>query len=81
MWSLRELVERYLALAGEFGKTIPLSQFALSHDETARVFASFDEDYHISRYLHFSNREGSTYLIGGEEVTHFSIDASIKGIL
>ncbi len=81
MWNLRDLVDRYVALAGNFGNPVELSQFLLSPDDAASVFGSFDEDYHISRYLHFSKLEGKPYLIGGEHVTHLSIDASIKEIL
>jgi hypothetical protein len=81
MTDLRELVERYVALAGGFGKPVELSQFHLSPPETVSVFSSFDEDYHISRYLHFSNKAGKSYMIGAEHVTHLSIDASIKDIL
>lgn len=81
MWNLRQLVDQYVALAGGFGKSVELSQFNLNADETVAAFASFDEDYHISRYLHFSKREGDSYLIGGEKVTHLSIDESIHEIL
>jgi hypothetical protein len=81
MWSVQQLVERYVALAGGFGKAAALSQFGLSVGETVATFSGFDEDYHISRYLHFSNLEGNSYLIGGEQVTHLSIDKSIKEIL
>jgi hypothetical protein len=81
MWNLSELVERYVALTGEFGRPVPLSDFSLSDDETARLFNSFDDDYHISRYLHFSNIRGKPYRIGIEDTTHLSIDPSIKDIL
>jgi hypothetical protein len=81
MWDLRKLVERYVALAGGFGKPVALSQFGLTAGETVYVFSSFDEDYHISRYLHYSKQEGNGYLIGGENVTHISLEESIKEIL
>ena len=81
MWNLGELVERYLALAGNFGHPLPLSSFALNDQEITRLFQSFDEDYHISRYLHFLKLTGKTYAIGGEDVTHVSIQEAIKEIL
>lgn len=81
MVNLRQLVERYLALAGGFAHPVALSQFGLTPEETVAAFGSFDEDYHISRFLHFSSREGTGYQIGGEQVTHLSIDASIQEIL
>ncbi len=81
MWNLRELVERYLALTGNFGQPLPLSSFPLNDQEITRLFDSFDEDYHISRYLHFSRLSGTSYKVGGEDCTHVSIDAAIKEIL
>jgi hypothetical protein len=81
MWNLRELVDGYAKLAGEFARPVPLSQFELGDEEIAGLFGSFDEDYHISRYLHFSKLGGKSYVIGGEEVTHLSIDKNIEEIL
>ncbi len=82
MWNLQQLVDKYVALAGGFGKPVELSLFQLSPEETISVFGGFDEDYHINRFLHFSSqKEGKPYRIGGEQVTHLSIDAYIKEIL
>ena len=81
MLSLRELVDRYRALAVGFGKPVPLSAFNLTPEETARVFAAFDEDYHISRFFHFSDSEGARYSINGFPATHVSLDAEISSIL
>lgn len=82
MWNLRQLVDKYLELTGGFGKPVALTSFALSPAETSSVFSAFDEDYHISRYLQYSNvPEAQAYRIGGEPVTHISIDASINEIL
>src|SRR5262249_2431300 len=50
MMSLQELVEKYKSLAGEFGKSAPLSAFALTRPETEALFSGYDEDYHISRF-------------------------------
>jgi len=52
---LREIVEKYKSLAGDFGKPVELSRFGLSREDTERVFSVFDEDYHISRFFHFTN--------------------------
>jgi hypothetical protein len=81
MLSLRELVERYRALAGEFGKPVALSAFGLTAAETEQLFSSYDEDYHISRFFHFSEAEGSTFTVNGEPVTHVALDAEIEIIL
>jgi hypothetical protein len=81
MWNLSKLVERYIALAGGFGQSLALSNFSLSDEELTQIFNAFDEDYHISRYFHFSNSNGKSYRIGGEDTTHVSIDEAITEIL
>ena len=81
MLPLKKLVERYRALAGEYGKQVALTAFDLTRDETERLFSSYDEDYHISRFIHFSEMDGMTFLINGERVSHVSIDAEIESIL
>jgi hypothetical protein len=81
MMSLKELVERYAAIAGNFGNPVELSAFGLSTEETQKLFSNFDEDYHISRFLHFSRDEGQRYAISAEEVTHVAIDPSIYSLL
>lgn len=81
MMSLRELTDAYRSLAGEFGKPVALSAFALSHPELERLFSSYDEDYHISRFFHFTEAGGETFSINGEPETHVAIDAEIQSIL
>ncbi len=79
--TLRQLVDRYLSLAGQFGQRVALSSFQLSHDETERLFSSYDEDYHISRFFHFSEADGAKFSINGIAATHVSLDAEIETIL
>jgi hypothetical protein len=81
MMNLREVVERYAALAGSFGNPVALSAFGLSEQETRNLFSAFDEDYHISRFLHFSRADGRAYAISGEAVTHVAIDPAIESLL
>ncbi len=78
---LREVVEKYLALAGGYAKPAPLSGFGLSREDTERVFSVFDEDYHISRFFHFSSQSGEAFQINGFAHTHVSIDPEIHTIL
>lgn len=78
---LREIVEKYLALTGGFGKPAPLGGFGLAREETERIFSIFDEDYHISRFFHFSEAAGPSYRINGFAQTHVSIDSEIQSIL
>jgi hypothetical protein len=81
MTSLREIVERYAALAGGFGKSVALSEFGFGVGETQNLFSALDEDYHISRFLHFSLEKGQAYQISGEAVTHIAIDPAIQTLL
>jgi hypothetical protein len=79
--NLRQLVELYLSVAGEFGKPAALSAFRLSAAETGSIFSSYDEDYHISRFFHFSEDDGTKFSINGVAATHVSLDAEIETIL
>ncbi len=79
--TLREIVEKYLAIAGGFAFLAPLADFGMERVEIERVFGVFDEDYHISRFFHFSQVSGTAYNINGFEQTHISIDEEIQSIL
>jgi hypothetical protein len=81
MMPLRELVDRYLSAATSFGIPVALSSFALGHAETERLFSGYEEDYHISRFLHFSLDKGAQFSINGFPATHVSIDAEVQSIL
>jgi len=78
---LHDVVEKYSAAAGEFGQPVALARFGLSRDETERLFSSLDEDYHISRYFHFTNADGAAFTINDFPYTHVAIDAAILEIL
>ena len=79
--NLKQIVEKYLALAGEFGKPVPLASFGLGREEIERLFSIFDEDYHISRFFHFSSAAGESYSINGFAHTHVSLDSGIQSVL
>jgi hypothetical protein len=79
--TLREVVEKYLAAAGSYGKPVALASLGLSRGETERVLGLYDEDYHISRFFHFQCAAGANYQINGFPQTHVSIDADIQSIL
>ena len=78
---LQDIVEKYRKLEWDFGKPVELSRFGLSREETERVFSVFDEDYHISRFFHLSEREGEKYSLNGVDATHVSVDSEIQAIL
>jgi hypothetical protein len=78
---LKQIVEKYLAIAGGFTFLAPLADFGLRKSEVERIFGALDEDYHISRYLHFTQVSGPAYNINGFEQTHISIDEEIQSDL
>jgi hypothetical protein len=79
--TLREIVEKYLAIAGGFTFLAPLADFGMERSEIERVFGALDDDYHISRFFHFSQVSGPAYIINGFEQTHISVDEEIQTIL
>ncbi len=79
--SLRDLVRLYRSHARNFGEPIAISAFGLASAETERLFSSYDEDYHISRFFHFSEAGGAKFSINGIPATHVSLDAEIETIL
>lgn len=79
--TLRQIVDKYLSIAGGFAFLAPIGDFGLERSEAERIFGAFDEDYHISRYLHFSQVSGAAYNINGFEQTHVSIDEDVQSIL
>jgi hypothetical protein len=78
---LREIVDKYLAAAGDYGKTVPLSALGLSRAEAEKAFDVLDEDYNISRFFHFQCAAGANYTINGFPQSHLSIDADVQSIL
>jgi hypothetical protein len=81
MMSLQELYRVYTTIAAKPGEPVPLAAFKLSKEETERLFSVFDEDYHISRFFHFSEAGGEKYFVDGENVTHVAIDPEVSSIL
>lgn len=79
--TLREVVDKYLATAGGYGKPVALASLGLSCEETERTFSLYDEDYNISRFFHFQCAAGANYQISGFPQTHVSIDAEIQSAL
>jgi hypothetical protein len=49
--NLKEAVEKYLAVAGRFGETMPLAGFGLEPKETEAMLSAWDEDYHLHRHF------------------------------
>ena len=79
--SLKELYRVYTTIAAKLGEPVPLSAFNLSAPDTENLFSGYDQDYHISRFLHFTDAGGRKYTIDGESATHVAIDPEISSIL
>jgi hypothetical protein len=78
---LREMVEKYLLLGGGYGRPVALAAFELPRAEAEKLFGAFDDDYHISRFFHFSLEAGESFGINGFPQTHVVIDADIQETL
>jgi hypothetical protein len=78
---LSELVRLYRSHAKSYGEPVALSVFGLTAQETERLFSSYDEDYHISRFFHFSESAGPKFSINGFVATHVSLGPEIESIL
>ena len=80
--SLKELIAHYRKLAPSFGAAVPISSFGFSIEEAERLFSGYDEDYHTSRFFHFTDDVTSErYSIDGFPATHVAIDPEIESIL
>jgi hypothetical protein len=60
---------------------VALRSFGWIAPELENVFSSYNEDYHISRFFHFSKLDGTVFSIDNEPATHISIDSQINSIL
>ena len=78
---LREMVEKYLQLGGGYGRPVALAAFGLTRAEAEKLFGDLDEDYHISRFFHFSREAGEIFSINGFPQTHVAIDPEIRETL
>jgi hypothetical protein len=81
LMGLREMVEKYLGLGGGYGRSVALAAFEFPRAEAEKLFGSLDDDYHISRFFHFSREAGESFSINGFPQTHVIIDAEIQETL
>ena len=79
--TLRQAVEKYLSVAGSYGRPVALSSLGLSREEIETTFGHLDEDYHISRFIHFQCAAGANFSINGFPQTHVSIDQGVQSAL
>jgi hypothetical protein len=83
---LTGIIERYKQLTGgAWGRLAALQEFGLTREEAEQAFSALDEDYHISRYFHFSDERKSAaeaaFSVNGFPQTHVSLDKEIEELL
>ena len=79
---LKEVVQKYLAVAGGYGKTVPLESLGLSQARKSRVCSALSTRTTTSAAsFTFSAAAGADYKINGFPQSHVSIDAEIQAIL
>lgn len=91
MLALKDIVAKYLELAGEYGRPVPLAAFGWPREETERTFSALEEDYHIGRFLAFSREPSALspqpsaaeaeFNISGFPQTHIRISPRVTEIL
>ncbi len=84
-------VSKYLEVARGFGRPMHLSGFGLPRAETEKMVSSWDEDYHISRYIVLSREkddalgdlpvDARVYLINGFECSHLTFQPGVEELL
>jgi len=81
---LAGVVKKYRELVGGLGPAVSLSDFGFPRADAEKFFSELDEDYQISRILHFQNREAEhfpVFRINGFPQTHITLDAEIESLL
>jgi hypothetical protein len=83
VFQFRRIVDRYRALAGDFGHPVALSAFGLSREDIEKVFGELEEDYHISRFLKFTLQTSSeeAFSINSFPQSHVAMDREIESML
>ena len=84
--TLKAAVEKYLEIARQFGKPMPLAQFGLPHDELVAMLSAWEEDYHLNRHFELlpASQAGAgdpAYLINGVAYTTIVFRESIRDVL
>lgn len=88
--NLKAAVEKYLEVAREFGRPMPLAQFGLHKDELEAMVSAWDEDYHLHRHFELippsqagapSPGDDPVYLINGVAYTAIVFQESIRDVL
>ena len=70
--TLKEVVEKYLTVAGQFGESMLLSRFGLPQEEMEALLSAWDEDYHLHRHFELVPASWMT-----EPTPSYSVDGSL----
>ncbi len=93
--NLPAAVEKYLTVAGEFGRPMPLAAFGLDRQATEAMLAAWEEDYQLHRHLELipasapsttaedpSASAGETrYVVGGIAYAGIVFRSSIRSVI
>ena len=84
--NLKDAVEKYLAVVGQFGETMPLGRFGLPQAEAEAMLSAWDEDYHLHRHFElvatpWISEGAPSYTINGVLYSAIIIRESIREAL
>jgi hypothetical protein len=83
---LNAAIDRYLQVAGSFGRPMALDQFGLARPEVEEMLSAWEEDYHLNRYFELVSAaalsgDPSAYVINGALYTAIIIQETIRDVL
>ena len=83
---LAEVVRKYLEQAGGYDAPLALGRLGLARTEMETLFAAWDEDYQISRFMLLSRSEkgkppSEVFTINDCEYTHVAFKQGIEEFL
>jgi hypothetical protein len=86
--TLKDAVEKYLSVTGEFGRPMPLSAFGLACEETEAMLAAWEEDYQLHRHLELIRADETAgisakkeYVVGGVSYNGIVIRPSVRTVI
>ena len=83
---LKAAVARYLEVAGDFGRPMPLTAFGLSREATETMVSAWEEDYQLHRHLELIPAAGgqsseSAFVVAGLAYSAIVFRASIRSVI
>jgi hypothetical protein len=83
---LRAAVEKYLEVAGSFGKPMPLDRLGLTQKEIEAMLSAWEDDYHLNRHFELIPASGMpadapAYRVNGTLQTAIVFRETIRDVL